>query len=314
MGDVHQLILTHGRQEARNLIEPKRASIVDVAASVLEEESRSLGITYSGFCLTSLPHRRLPHDEPWRRDQGRVTLLIEPGRTQKRDGSIEMVGVPYGAKARLILLYLQTRAIQDNTTTVELGQSMAAWFERMGIERGGSTYRAVREQVSRINHSRLTFFWNGEGNDRGFAKADIIEGGIELGSHDSRQGTLWQETVELSRTFFEALKRHPVPIWEPAIKHIGGHSMAIDVYVWLAYRLHSLSDPTPVSWPALFSQFGGGYKALFHFRPEFRKALDLALAVYPDAKVRLTEEGVLLHPSPPAVPERISYRSIKATP
>ncbi|AWK85910.1 replication protein RepA [Azospirillum thermophilum] len=303
MGDVHQLVMAHGRQEARNLVDPKRASVVDVAAAVLEEESNALGITYSGFCLTSLPHRRLPADVEWRRDQGRVTLLIEPGRERKRDGSFAHVGVPYGAKARLILLYLQTRAIQDNSREIELGRSMNAWLDRMGVSAGGSTYKAVQEQATRINLCRLTFFWDKNGAE-GFAKENIVSGGIRLRDDDG-QGTLWQETVQLSETFFTALKRSPVPIWEPAIRHIGGCSMAIDVYVWLAYRLHVLREPTPVTWAALFNQFGGGYKAMKHFKPEFREALDLALAVYEAARVEVNEAGVMLRPSAPPIPERM---------
>lgn len=302
MGDVHQLIMTHGRREARNLVDPKRASVVDVAAAVLEDESNALGITYSGFCLTSLPHRKLAPDAEWRRDQGRVTLLVEPGKERKRDGSLMPVGVPYGAKARLILLYLQTRAIQDNSREIELGRSMNDWLDRMGVSAGGSTYKAVQEQATRINLCRLTFFWDKDGAE-GFAKENIVNGGIRLRDDDG-QGTLWRETVQLSETFFAALKRSPVPIWEPAIRHIGGCSMAIDVYVWLAYRLHVLRDPIPVTWKALFTQFGGGYKELKHFKPEFRVALDLALAVYEAARVEFSDTGVLLYPSPPPVPER----------
>lgn len=303
MGEVHQLVIEHGRHEARRLIDPQRTAVVDIAASVLEEESRALGITYSGFCLTSLPHRRLPNDEKWVRNQGRVSLLVEPGMERCRDGRFEPIGVPYGAKARLILLYLQTRAIQENSTEVELGRSMNVWLDRMGISAGGSTYRSVQNQVERINLCRLTFYWD---DDRagGFAKENIVDSGLRLRADDDRQGVLWQETVKLSDTFFAALKRHPVPVWEPAIRHIAGHSMAIDVYVWLAYRLHVLKASTPVSWAALFSQFGGGYKAVFHFRPEFKKALDLALAVYEDARVSITNDGVVLHPSRPPVPER----------
>lgn len=309
MGDIHELVITHGRQEARRLVGEKRASIVDIAADVLEEESSALGITYSGFCLTSLPHSRLPDDQTWRRDQGRVTLLVEPGHQRKRDGSLQLVGVPYGAKARMILLYLQTRAIQDNTTEVEIGRSMRDWLDRMGVEPGGSTYSMVRNQATRINHCKLTFFWADDKRGDGFAKADIVESAINL-NVDARQNSLWQETVKLSETFFRALKKHPVPIWEPAIRHIAGNSMAIDVYIWLAYRLHVLADPTPISWPALYQQFGASYKELFQFKPEFRKSLDLALAVYEGARVDLDiKKGATLHPSPAPIPERrIVYR------
>lgn len=56
--------------------------------------------------------------------------------------------------------------------------------------------------------------------------------------------------------------------------------LAIDVYIWLAYRLHSLTRPTPVTWAAVHSRFGAGFKAMRQLKPTFREALALALAVW----------------------------------
>jgi hypothetical protein len=77
------------------------------------------------------------------------------------------------------------------------------------------------------------------------------------------------------------------------------------VYIWLAYRLHSLDRSTPVSWPALHTQFGAGMKALRHFKPVFMESFKLALAVYPEAQVDMDEDrgGIVMHPSAPAVPK-----------
>jgi hypothetical protein len=62
-----------------------------------------------------------------------------------------------------------------------------------------------------------------------------------------------------------------------------------------AYRLHQLDKPTTIRCPAVQAQFGAGFKELRHFRTTFLKALEAALAAYPDAKVTLDEAGVLLH-------------------
>ena len=35
--------------------------------------------------------------------------------------------------------------------------------------------------------------------------------------------------------------------------------MVIDVYIWLAYRLHALKKDVEVGWPVPFSQFGAGF-------------------------------------------------------
>ena len=60
---VHELILIHGRERARELVPERQRSLIDIAAGVLGDESQSIGISYTGFCLTSLPHKRLPDDQ-----------------------------------------------------------------------------------------------------------------------------------------------------------------------------------------------------------------------------------------------------------
>ena len=109
------------------------------------------------------------------------------------------------------------------------------------------------------------------------------------------------ETAKLSEMFFDQLKRHAVPIDEAAVRQIANNSMALDVYCWLAYRLHSLPGPTPVSWAALYAQFGQGYARRDHFRGKFKETLELAMSVYPGADVTEAERGLLLKPSRPPV-------------
>lgn len=305
MGQLHHLITRMGREQAKALqTDPEQRSLVDIAAAVLEEERQDLGITYSGFALTALPHRRLPDDQPWERKGHRIRLLIEPGRLPVRGGGFKLYGVPYGSRARMILLYLQTRALQTDSREVELGRSMHEWLDRMGLSVGGQTYRDIREQASRIAACNLTFAWE-DAHSIGFEKDSIVKGGIHFSSSpDSQQAMLWEDRVLLSEAFFRELKAHPVPIWEPALRHIQNNSSSIDIYIWLAYRLHSLSRPTPITWPAVFEQFGAGYSRLRDFRKRFVEALQLALAVYPDARVEVDEQGLVLHPSPPPIPER----------
>lgn len=328
MGDLHKLIRNHGRDAARRLTSPEDAPFFHIASNLIGEESNETGITYSGFCLTSLPHRRLPDDRPWVRSNGDMSLLIEPGRrprvkSPRSADDYILLGVPYGAKARLILLYLQTMALRNNSPIVELGRSMNDWLDRMGISTGGSTYKEVRNQAERLSRCKLTFDYAGSirgTKTKGHTNDTIVRHAIDL-RRDDGQGMLWDERVQLSETFFRLLKEHPVPVWEPAIKAIAGKSMAIDIYIWLAYRLHVLEKPTPVSWPAIYDQFGSGrvkgededvYRSrLRAFKPEFRTALRYALAAYEEARVTEADNraGLVLNPSPPPVPERLLART-----
>jgi hypothetical protein len=68
MAEVHQLILLHGVEEARRQAVTKHERlIVDAAYQVLSDDAEKMGFTYSGFALTSLPHK--PQAETvWRRE------------------------------------------------------------------------------------------------------------------------------------------------------------------------------------------------------------------------------------------------------
>ena len=108
---------------------------------------------------------------------------------------------------------------------------------------------------------------------------------------DDDQPSLWQDRVRLDPSFWQSLKEHPVPVREEAIRAIGTRSLAIDVYIWLAYRLHSLSKSTPISWTAVHAQFGAGFRLVRQIKPTFIEALNFALAVYPEARVDADKQG-----------------------
>ena len=54
--------------------------------------------------------------------------------------------------------------------------------------------------------------------------------------------------------------------------------MAIDVYVWLTYKLQKR---TPLRWPALYAQFGAGFATLKNLRLSFLDALAAATSPLP---------------------------------
>lgn len=316
VSQLHELIALHGRRAVYNMVPEKQRSLVDIAAEVLADEQSRTGFTYSGFCLTALPHRKLPDDEQgWCRDGHLVSLLIEPGSLPTATG-IKRYGVPYGARARLILLYLQTEAVKTKSPEVSLGRSMRDWMEKMGIAYGGETARALREQAARISACNLKFIWyKGKGGvqSSGFQKGAIVESGLTFTTTGNRnQGTLWEDKVRLDPKFWASLEKHPVPLQEAAIRELRTRSTSLDIYVWLAWRLHTLTERTPVSWHALHTQFGSGIDHLHHFKPAFSVALAAALAAYPEARVEMAQTGVVLIPSPPAVNERPRAKPVAA--
>jgi hypothetical protein len=298
MAQVHQLIVREGIDRAREQAVTKRErQIVEAAYQVLTEDAEKIGFTYSGFALTSLPHK--PLSEPvWRREGHNITLLLESGY----DRAGKPVGVPYGSYARFILLFLQSQAIRTGSREIELGRSMRVWLGTMGLSIGGTTYRMVAEQAKRISNCRLQFYADRNGKEL-MRHGGFVDGSISMTGVSSDQPSLWQDRVVLNEEFYRALREHPVPLSENALKAIGPRSMVIDVYIWLAYRLHALTRDIEVSWVALHAQFGAGFQLLRKFRAHFIECLDLAMAAYPDARVSISERGITLMPSRPAIPK-----------
>lgn len=303
MATVHDLLETRGKRVARELVEGRRGPrVVEAAANWCSDEDIGTGYMYSGWCQTALPHKRpLDNAAIWKLETDSMTLLVEPGVRVVPSGQPAHVGVPFGAIARLILIYLQSEALRTGSRDIELGGSLRAFLGRLGITVGGKTTKLVREQAERISRCRLTFHAARQGGSL-LVNQNIVDVAMFLDDpSDAGQGTLFVETARLGEIFFQQLKKHAVPLDEAAIRHIRNSSMALDVYCWLAYRLHSLSVPKPITWTALAGQFGAGIKLRKHFKPAFLESISLAQAVYRDAKVEVTETGLLLHPSPPPV-------------
>jgi len=294
MGTVHDILEAQGRQQTLLLSGLDRRE-VDAAATYMADEDAGIGFLYSGWCQAALPHRRLPDTEGWQVTGERVTLLVEPGMRPGPHDSPVHVGVPYGSRARLIMLYLQSEALRTQSREVELGKSLRAWLTRLNIPVGGKSVLQVREQAERISRCKLTFQVR-TGGATGFVNQTIVDSAIFL-DIEGDQSTLFTERARLSEGFYQQLQKHPVPLEEAAVRVVSNNSMALDAYAWLAYRLHALSSPRPISWRALKGQFGGGFNRLDNFRTQFLDSLTLAMAVYPAARVDVEECGLVLHPS-----------------
>src|ERR1700733_11800369 len=192
MAEIHRLIIQHGIDEARRQAATKHDRLlVEAAYQVLSEDAEKMGFTYSGFALTSLPHKPQT-GMTWRREGHNLTLVLQAGVDRRE----ESIGLPYGSYARFILLFMKSEAIRAGSREVELGASMKRWLMSMGLSVGGKTYRLVSEQARRISACRITFFADQKGREirsqGGFVKTAISMTGV-VGDEPA----LWQDKVLL---------------------------------------------------------------------------------------------------------------------
>ncbi|WP_426954316.1 hypothetical protein [Muricoccus radiodurans] len=162
---------------------------MDKAFQVLSDDAEKMDFTYSGFALTSLPHK--PQSETvWHREGHNLTMLME----SRRDRAGKPIGLPYGSYARSILLFLQSEAIRTGSREVELGRSMRVWSGSMGLSIGGTIYKMVNQQAARISGCSLTFFADRAGAQIK-SRGGFVKTKISMTATLGDQPSLWQDRV-----------------------------------------------------------------------------------------------------------------------
>ncbi len=258
-------------------------------------------------CQSGIPYKN-PGDEvrEWDRKQGRASLRIEAGSAiDPKTGEFVKVGLPYGEKPRLVLIHLATEAVRTSQPVVDVEGSMTAFARSLGLETNGQQLKALKEQLARLASATVRMGVVEEG--RAVQINTQIVAAFDLWfPKQADQRVLWPSTVRLSEEYFQSLGRRAVPLDHRAIASLASSSMALDVYVWLAQRLHRVATGKPqfVPWAAAYEQFGQGFARLRDFRKYFLQTLHHVTSAYPSARISADAQGLTLEHSPPPVPPR----------
>lgn len=321
--ELHGLEETRRRMSAESAIGSEREKLlqqVDMTHTLMTElpGADDLSFLHSGLCQTCLPHSRPTSNiAVWRRSSGRFSLIVSPGIVDeappaargRQPTPVEIermyVGVPYGSKARLILIYLQTEGMRSRT--VSLGPTLSAFLRSLGLPVSGGprgSIRAIREQSLRIARCTFTMQWtdvDANGAERTLISDSKIVDGLELWR--SAKGEEWTGTVELGARFHEHLREHAVPLDKRGIAHLSGNSLGLDLYALFAYRLPRLSKEVHLRWTNLQAQLGAELRETKELARRVREVMPDVATAYPHANVEVTATGLLLKPSKPAVPK-----------
>ena len=274
--------------------------------AILDREPDQIGYQHTVLCQTSLPYR--PTDaRVWEREQGNVSLSVEAGRawhppTRKW---VEMP-LPHGEKPRLVLIHMNGEALRGGGPVIDVGDSMTAFVRTLGIDTNGRNLRTLKDQLGRLAAATIRLAVSEDGRDMQI-NTHIVSAFDLWFPKDENQRVLWPTTVRLSDEYFNSLTRHAVPLDNRAVGALSGSALCLDIYCWLAQRLHRVSAHRPqvITWVALKGQFGVEYGRLDNFRTKFAPALRAVLTVYPEAKVEIADVGLVLWNSPPPVSRRL---------
>lgn len=265
------------------------------------KESGDLGYLATAMIYASLPHSNVAGGV-FKRRNGATTISIVTDPD---------IGLPYGKIPRLLTAFLCTEAkrrAQTHGRVIELGRSGGEFLAKLGIPHNtagaNGPARRVAEQAKRLFMAQITL--TGEpGSQFHFKKLDLTQDGMLLWNpQDASKKSPWQSQLTLSEKFFDECINHSVPI-DLRVLHELRSPLAIDIYIWLTYRYNSISRPTPITWQQLQWQFGANYpntnRGAVDFRANFKKQLRQVIAIYPQAKLKVTQDWLMLLPSRPHI-------------
>ena len=282
---------------------------IRTAVDIDLDPPEQISYQHTVLCQTSLPYRNPGQNvREWERRQGDVRLRVEAGSALNPEiDEYVALALPFGPKPRLILAHLNAQAIKTGSPVIEMDESLTAFVKRVqGRNPTGPNIRAFKDHLGRLSASTIRMAVASE--NRAVQVDSKIVTAFDLWfPKNDKQRVLWPSTIQLSLDYFQSLQNHAVPLDERALSALAHSSMALDIYAWLAQRLHRIPEGRPqfIPWTAVKDQFGQGYRRVRDFRRVFRTALTQVLIQYQAARVEEDGRGLTLRNSAPPVPKRL---------
>jgi len=255
-------------------------------------------------------HGKYLEAREFERKSGNASLLVKAGECWNGYQWIKQP-LPYGIIPRLTLVYIGSEAIRTQEPVINIGETLTDFMLSLGMAKSGGKngrYRYIKEQIKSLAVCELKLGVANSTEALSVNVNPITEFRAWL-SNTEDQKTLWPGEITLSDKFFDSLMLHSVPLDSRALRELGDSALALDIYFWLAHRLHRTKiDGELIKWGALKSQFGQEYKTVFHFKEEFTFKLKQALSQYANAKVKIDPaQGIIIYESPSPVPKKDYY-------
>lgn len=279
----------------------QQSELIKQSAEIMTTEpaGEDMAFTHAILCQVGLPRSKVDGTN-FLRQSGAAWINVQAGYLDEGKGPV-LQQIPYGAMPRLALAWVSTYCLRNKEQEVPIGDSAAEFLRLLGLDKQGNRYPTLRKQMHALAACRLQLGYKG----RTFNGQPITQFDAWISNKDQMQRPLWPGTMVLSDGYYQSLITSAVPLDNRALIALKGSALALDIYAWLAHRLHRIEGRSLVlHWKSIREQFGQEYtgeEADKNFKSSFLPALKRVLAVYPQAKVKQVKGGILLISSPPPI-------------
>lgn len=276
-----------------------------LARSSFEEGSTGPFFLPGSLCMLALPHSGLGTDsEAW--CQSYRSLRLEMTSRQNKAARIMAppaslsphrfpcaVDLPYGLKARLILLHISTAGTQGRD--VSMGGRMSKFLQRLDLPQSGGPRGAIsmvkQQVISLVNCALKVTSHDGI----------MMEGSVCQDVTAETGAPSWLPEIRLTQAFHAFLLDDPVSLDRAGIACVAASCVSFDLYTIFACCLPRIESDLLMDWNTLSGMIGTKTETNLLAR-RIREAMPRVLQAYPDANIEVTRAGLVLKPSKPAVP------------
>jgi hypothetical protein len=256
-----------------------------------------------GFMARMMVLCTLPHSDPgedvreFSRQNGKYELIVQAGPKKK---------LPSGSYPRLIISWICREVIRTGDRELVLGDSLSQFMRELGLKVTGGDQGSIpnfREQMRRTLTARVAAFYEDEERDSALS-AQVASKYDLWWSKEPKQTSLWESTVTVGERLYNEILDYPVPFDMRVMREIKQSALAIDLYLWLTFRLSYLNEPTAISWRQLHEQFGADYTGDYgvrNFRRKCLKHLGTIQKAWPALRYETPRGRLKLYPSGPHV-------------
>lgn len=249
-----------GSGDRQTLVERAGASGGVPAPNANEIQSalfgREIGYHHSVLMQCFMPQKRLPQGQTtFQSVHGRSSLVVRAGLLADVGEQHRFVqcGVPFGAKARIIMPYIVGSAVVRKTPIIDMGSSLRRFMEAVRMPIGGRNGKAITEQVNNI--AAADFMLGDWSEERVSTKYRRVASEISFWmERKPNQLTFWNPEMVLSDEFFEAIQTRRVPVDMEHLIKLAGSPRRMDLYCWLSYRLPKVKAEKGSSVPLRYLQ------------------------------------------------------------
>ena len=301
-------------------------SLLDLTASniaTFAPTKDDIAFTHSVFAQCFLPLRKLRGNaKRYEIQHGNASLLIKAGDLINPDTKMyEEQDVPYGAAARVAFAHIHNHVIRagslDEAQDVPMGESLRKFFKARRLKISGQNGKQIVKQIHNIAAAHISIGIWVENQTKQINMPTLAEEINFWVEKDEKQRSLWQPNMILNRRYVETIRERRVPLDIRALIQLYEKPRAMDVFTWLSYRLPQIKNKYGVFVPffgknGLHGVFGHSVKDKYKFKQLFVQSIQEVIALYPDARIAIEDQGLRLYHSPSPIPDEHAISSSKS--